>query len=233
MNKKPILLWLLPAVGLSLAVLWAMRAGNHQPPRSEAGSASVAATEKPTSGAAATGREGAADAATDFGGKSVGSDQTEATMFSGSLDDVANATLPPEPNASEPGESRGEHTSELRGAKENEAGPAIGSPQTSGANPQELNVPQGAQLPAVFHDNRALPLPQRQALDRIANRFIDEASADATGDNRELWEAARDKADREYIRLYGIDAYNKLQLQTAKEALLERPRLRPPDPSAQ
>jgi hypothetical protein len=233
MNKKPVLFWLLPTVVvLSLAVLWAMRAGSHQPLRSEEGSVPVATTEGPTSGAAAAGKKGAADVAADFDGKNVGSGQAEGTMFGGSLNDVANSTRLLEPNASQPGESRGEDTSQLRGNAASEVGPAIGSPQASGANPYELNVPQGAQLPAVFHDNRSLPLPQRQALDRIANRFIDAAAADATGQNRELWEAARNKADREYIRLYGIDAYNKLQLQAAKEALLERPRPRPPGPTA-
>lgn len=82
-------------------------------------------------------------------------------------------------------------------------------------------VPPGARLPVVFLDLRALPIPQRRALDRMANDFID--AIDSSGEHDySAWEAAREAADRQYIKFYGQAAYNALHLQAAKEAVRER-----------
>lgn len=113
-----------------------------------------------------------------------------------------------------------------------------------------LPVPPGAQLPALFRDARPLPAPQRRALDRIANEFIDKVVV--AGNEKEdaleienavekplgsprkevkdpveavasrVWESARASADRQYITLFGHAAYNALHMQTAKEAARER-----------
>lgn len=86
-----------------------------------------------------------------------------------------------------------------------------------------MPVPPGARLPAVFQDNRPLPPPQRRALDRLANEFINAvASTAATGADFSRWEVAREEADRQYIKLYGHAFYNSLHLQAAKEAAREK-----------
>ena len=83
-------------------------------------------------------------------------------------------------------------------------------------------VPDGARLPALFLDERPLPPPQRRVLDRIANEFIDAVASDPSGQNRVLWETAREAADKQYIKLYGHAAYNALHMQAAKEAVREQ-----------
>lgn len=84
-------------------------------------------------------------------------------------------------------------------------------------------VPTGAQLPAAFLDQRELPLPQRRAIDRMANEFIDAVSADIVGSNElAAWNSARASADQKYITLFGHAAYNALHLQAAKEAVREK-----------
>jgi len=85
-----------------------------------------------------------------------------------------------------------------------------------------LAVPVGARLPALFLDERPLPAPQRRVLDRVANEFIDAVAGDPSGQNRALWESAREAADRQYIKLYGHNAYNALHLRAAKEAVREQ-----------
>lgn len=85
-----------------------------------------------------------------------------------------------------------------------------------------LAVPVGARLPALFLDERALPAPQRRVLDRVANEFIDAVSSDPSGQDRILWESAREAADQQYIKLYGHAAYNALHMQAAKEAVREQ-----------
>jgi hypothetical protein len=83
-------------------------------------------------------------------------------------------------------------------------------------------VPPGARLPALFLDERSLPPPQRRVLDRIANEFIDAVATDPLGQNRALWEKARNVADTKYIKLYGHAAYNALHMQAAREAVLSQ-----------
>lgn len=85
-----------------------------------------------------------------------------------------------------------------------------------------LAVPAGARLPALFLDERPLPPPQRRVLDRVANEFIDAVAGDPSGQNRALWESAREAADQQYIKLYGHAAYNALHLRAAKEAVREQ-----------
>jgi hypothetical protein len=93
-----------------------------------------------------------------------------------------------------------------------------------------LAVPAGARLPALFLDERPLPPPQRRVLDRVANEFIDAVASDPSGQNRVLWETAREAADRQYIKLYGHAAYNALHMQGAKEAVLEQRATAAPTP---
>lgn len=90
-----------------------------------------------------------------------------------------------------------------------------------------VSVPQGERLPALFYDERPLPPPQRQALDRMANEFIDAVGAGGAGSAE--WAVAREKADRQYLILYGHAAYHDRHLQSAKEAVAEQ---RPSRPAA-
>jgi hypothetical protein len=95
--------------------------------------------------------------------------------------------------------------------------------ETIPAGIPELSVPRGAQLPALFHDDRPLPAPQRRALDRLANEFIDAVSSAPVGhDGAAVWNEARAAADRSYITLFGHAAFNALHLQAAKEAVREK-----------
>ena len=97
-------------------------------------------------------------------------------------------------------------------------GPAVAAPPA--ASPA-VSVPPGERLPALFYDERPLPPPQRRALDRLANEFIDAVEAGGSTASPGAWSAARAKADRQYITLYGHAAYNALHLQAAKEAARE------------
>lgn len=97
-------------------------------------------------------------------------------------------------------------------------GAAVAAPPA--ASPA-VSVPPGERLPALFYDERPLPPPQRRALDRLANEFIDAVEAGGSTASPGAWSAARAKADRQYITLYGHAAYNALHLQAAKEAARE------------
>lgn len=84
-------------------------------------------------------------------------------------------------------------------------------------------VPTGAKVPVVFYDNEPRPLPQQQALDRIATEFSDTVNNPPAGySQQEVWEAARKIADERYTVLYGFDAFNQISMQAAKEALKEK-----------
>lgn len=88
-----------------------------------------------------------------------------------------------------------------------------------------VSVPQGERLPALFYDDRPLPPPQRQALDRMANEFID--AVGAGGADSAEWAVARERADRQYLILYGHAAYHARHLQSAQEAVAEQKLSRP------
>lgn len=96
------------------------------------------------------------------------------------------------------------------------------TPAAESAVSPPLAVPAGARLPALFLDERPLPPPQRRVLDRAANEFIDAVAGDPSGQNRALWENAREAADQQYIKLYGHAAYNALHMQAAREAVREQ-----------
>ena len=84
-------------------------------------------------------------------------------------------------------------------------------------------VPTGAKVPVVFYDNEPRPVPQQQALDRIATEFSDTVNNPPAGySQQEVWEAARKIADERYTVLYGFDAFNQISMQAAKEALKEK-----------
>lgn len=86
-----------------------------------------------------------------------------------------------------------------------------------------IPVPTGAKVPVVFYDNQTRPLPQQQALDRIAAEFSDTISNPPAGyTQQEVWEAARKIADERYAVLYGFDAFNQMSMHAAKEALKEK-----------
>lgn len=99
-------------------------------------------------------------------------------------------------------------------------GAEVAIASTASASPA-VSVPPGERLPALFYDERPLPLPQRRALDRVANEFIDAVGDGGSAGSPAAWGAARAKADRQYITLYGHAAYNALHLQAAKEAARE------------
>jgi hypothetical protein len=87
--------------------------------------------------------------------------------------------------------------------------------------PEEILVPTGAKVPAVFLEDRALPAPQQKALERIADRFIESVLQAGPGKEQEVWEAARNSADQEFMKLYGFDELDLLQRGAALDALRE------------
>jgi hypothetical protein len=106
-----------------------------------------------------------------------------------------------------------------------EATPAAGEPPAPVRSTRDLEipVPTGAKVPVVFYDQEPRPLPQQQALDRIAAEFSDTVSRPPAGySQQEVWEAARKIADERYTVLYGFDAFNQISMQAAKEALKEK-----------
>jgi hypothetical protein len=97
--------------------------------------------------------------------------------------------------------------------------------QPPAAKTRELTipVPTGAKVPVVFYDQEPRPLPQQEALDRIAGEFSEIIGNPPSGYTpEEVWEAARKLADERYIVLYGFDSYNQISIRAAKEALKEK-----------
>jgi len=104
-----------------------------------------------------------------------------------------------------------------------------------------IPVPRGARVPAIFYDETPRPAPQQRALDRIARDFNEavsraaggETTAEAGGnavpeaDAAEIWRAAAERADQQYINLYGFAAWQELHLRGAKEALREKKAAQP------
>lgn len=104
-----------------------------------------------------------------------------------------------------------------------------------------IPVPRGARIPAIFYDETPRPAPQQRALDRIARDFNEavsraaggETAAEARGnaapeaDAAEIWRAAAERADQQYINLYGFPAWHELHLRGAKEALREKKAAQP------
>lgn len=95
-------------------------------------------------------------------------------------------------------------------------------PQPFLALPTEIIVPNGAKVPAVFLEDRPLPAPQRGFLERVADQFIETVSQAAPGQELEVWEAARNSADQEYIKLYGFEEFDTLHRSAALDALREK-----------
>lgn len=86
-----------------------------------------------------------------------------------------------------------------------------------------ISVPEGAKVPALFHDDVPKPAPQMKALDKLATEFEKSVSEIPPGMTKEeVWEAARKFADESYLVLFGYQAYNQYHIQAAKEALREK-----------
>jgi hypothetical protein len=101
----------------------------------------------------------------------------------------------------------------------------VDTPMTAGVPIREITipVPEGAKVPALFHDDVPKPAPQMKALDKIATEFEMNVSEIPPGMTKEeVWEAARSIADERYITLYGYQAFNQYHIQAAKEALREK-----------
>jgi hypothetical protein len=98
-----------------------------------------------------------------------------------------------------------------------------------------IPVPRGARVPAIFYDETPRPAPQQRMLDRIAQEFNDAVNQAAAGggnpaseaDLAEIWRAAAERADQQYINLYGFAAWHELHLRGAIEALQERKAVAP------
>jgi hypothetical protein len=98
-------------------------------------------------------------------------------------------------------------------------------PMTAGVPIREITipVPEGAKVPALFHDDVPKPAPQMKALDKIATEFEKNVSEIPPGMTKEeVWEAARRFADESYLILFGYQAFNQYHIQAAKEALREK-----------
>ena len=127
-----------------------------------------------------------------------------------------------------------------RGAADpsSQAGPVVAT-DAAGTAPGSLElvipVPRGARVPAIFYDETPRPAPQQRMLDRIAREFNDAVNqagvaggnAASEADLAEIWRAAAERADQQYINLYGFSAWHELHLRGAKEALRERKAVAP------
>jgi hypothetical protein len=101
----------------------------------------------------------------------------------------------------------------------------VDTPMTAGVPIREITipVPEGAKVPALFHDDVPKPAPQMKALDKIATEFEKNVSEIPPGMTKEeVWEAARKFADESYLILFGYQAFNQYHIQAAKEALKEK-----------
>ena len=96
----------------------------------------------------------------------------------------------------------------------------------------EMNIPQGARLPAAIVDASANLTPaQAEVLDRISEDFLDSAITNNPGSDdlkknkaaEKKWSQSLMEANERYRSLYGVDAYNARSIQAAKEALADRP----------
>jgi hypothetical protein len=137
-----------------------------------------------------------------------------------STDDAPGQTDRPD-NARRPSTSQ---ALVLSGSPSGQVLPATYATNSSSLSPP-VTVPHGERLPALFYDERALPPPQRQALDRIANEFIDSVGEGGAGSAD--WAVARERADRQYLILYGHAAFHARHLQSAQEAVAEQRLSRP------
>jgi len=84
-------------------------------------------------------------------------------------------------------------------------------------------VPAGATVPVAFYDETSKPAPQQKFFDKIIEDFQKDVSAPVPGlSEQEVWQAAKDAADRRYLVLYGFERYNELSIRAAREAAKER-----------
>lgn len=84
----------------------------------------------------------------------------------------------------------------------------------------ELQVPAVMATGAIFTQSSDNPTV-RNVANRIADDFVkevDEASVSPSSSG-DLWDEASDRADERYRALYGTDAYMRMKLRAAKEAL--------------
>jgi len=89
--------------------------------------------------------------------------------------------------------------------------------------PGELPVPPGEAAPVAFFDDEPKTEPQRRALERIQRAFADEVNSQGGGSvTPEVWNRAREAADRQYVKIFGFAAYQRFAIQAAKEALAEK-----------
>jgi len=86
-----------------------------------------------------------------------------------------------------------------------------------------VTVPPGEQAPAVFYDNEPRTEPQMLIMDEIARDFNEAIQREVPGYTaEEVWSEARDWADERYVLFFGEEAWNKLHLQAALEAVAEK-----------
>lgn len=86
-----------------------------------------------------------------------------------------------------------------------------------------VTVPPGEQAPAVFYDDEPRTEPQVRILDEIARDFKKAIQREVPGyTGEEVWSEARDWADERYMLFFGEEAWNKLKLQAALDAVREK-----------
>lgn len=83
----------------------------------------------------------------------------------------------------------------------------------------EIEAGMRAPVALLPHDEPMSP-QVAGALESIRQDF-DKAVSTAP-DPAEVWEAARERADAEYLMLFGFDAFNQRGMQDAREALESR-----------
>ncbi len=95
----------------------------------------------------------------------------------------------------------------------------------------ELIIPRGERLPAaILYSPSHLTPQQAEVLDRISEEFLDSVlparseSQETLGKtDSKKWSKSLNDANEKFRAIFGVDAFNAVTLQAAKEALAEKP----------
>jgi hypothetical protein len=95
----------------------------------------------------------------------------------------------------------------------------------------EIVIPRGARLPAaILHSPNNLSPQQAEVLDRISEEFLNSVMPE-TSESKEslekidskLWSKSLNDANEKFRAVFGVDAFNAVTMQAAKEALADKP----------
>lgn len=95
----------------------------------------------------------------------------------------------------------------------------------------EIVIPRGARLPAaILHSPSNLSPQQAEVLDRISEEFLNsimperfESKESLEKIDLKLWSKSLNDANEKFRAVFGVDAFNAVTMQAAKEALADKP----------